>query len=227
LKRESLWPFAVLPAAILNLGAILLFAIYYGVQSQYPDLGLPGEGQLFFSLYVFIATIEWIFFGVLFIRLKRVNITWCSLLAVDERPFWFRPLPALAMFLVFNGIFAIYIYLVNTVFGGWPDYADWTPAQRIFMVTVVPITAAVTEEFIWRGYLLTRLLQRTTPWRAILLSAISFASIHGIMPDRFLVTLLLGVVAGYYYYKERKLLPLIATHMILDMWSFGVTAFSS
>jgi membrane protease YdiL (CAAX protease family) len=225
LRQEPLWPFTVLPAVILNLGAVLLFAGYYGLRSQRPELGLPGEAQLFFSLYAFIATVEWLCFGGLFFRLKRLGITWCSLLAVDERPFWFRPLPALALLLAFNGIFAFYIYLVNAFYGGWPQYADWTPPQRIFMVSVVPMTAALTEEFIWRGYLLTRLLQRTTPWRAILLSAISFAFIHGIMPDRFLVTLLLGMVAGYYYYRERKLLPLIAAHMILDMWSFGLTAF--
>ena len=223
--REPLWPFAILPAVILNLGALMLFAVYYGVQSQRPDLELPGETQLFFSLYVFIASIEWILFTALFFRLKRLNITWCSLLAMDERPFRFRPAPALALFIAFNGVFAIYLYLASTAYGGWPVFSDWSLAQRIFMVTVVPITAAVTEEFIWRGYLLTRLLQRTTPWRAILLSALSFAFIHGIMPDRFLVTLILGLVAGYYYYRERRLVPLIATHLILDVWSFGLTVF--
>lgn len=221
MTREPLWPFAVLPAVILNLGSLILFAYHY-TDMVGPEAPM---GRLFFQLYVFIACVEWIFFTALFFRLRRLHISWCSLLATDERPWWFRLAPALVMMILFNGIFGVYIYLVSRYSGGWPSYPEWSLAQRIFMVTVVPLTAALSEEFIWRGYLLTRMLQRMTPWRAILLSAISFAFIHGIMPDRFLITLLLGIVAGYYYYRERKLLPLIAAHLILDAWSFGLTVF--
>jgi membrane protease YdiL (CAAX protease family) len=92
-------------------------------------------------------------------------------------------------------------------------------------MTAVSATAGFTEELIWRGYIITELEARGRGmWSAIVLAAISFALIHGIyFPVKLLVTFLLGIVAGYYYFRERKLIPLMLIHFIADLWSYGVT----
>jgi len=56
-------------------------------------------------------------------------------------------------------------------------------------------------------------------WTTILLSAVFFALIHS--PLHWPFTFLYGVVTGYYYIRERNLLPLMMTHAIVDFWSFG------
>jgi membrane protease YdiL (CAAX protease family) len=78
---------------------------------------------------------------------------------------------------------------------------------------------------IWRGYVITRLEARGYGLaKAIVLSAISFALIHGIwLPDKLLTTFLFGIVAGFYYARERRLAPLMIAHIVIDVWSFGLS----
>ncbi|MBN2146895.1 MAG: CPBP family intramembrane metalloprotease, partial [Anaerolineales bacterium] len=60
----------------------------------------------------------------------------------------------------------------------------------------------------------------------VLLSSLSFAAIHGVfLPDKLLVTFLLGIISTVYYLKERNLAPLMLTHWFVDMWSFGLFMF--
>jgi membrane protease YdiL (CAAX protease family) len=35
-------------------------------------------------------------------------------------------------------------------------------------------------------------------------------------------TFVIGLIAGFYYTRERTLVPLMITHVVLDLWSFGV-----
>ncbi|MGE5248871.1 MAG: CPBP family intramembrane glutamic endopeptidase [Bacteroidota bacterium] len=89
--------------------------------------------------------------------------------------------------------------------------------------------AGFTEELFWRGFIITRVEQAGgSSKRAILLSAIGFALFHGIFfPDKVGATSLLGLVAGWYYTRERKLLPLMAAHAFMDIWSYGILLFGS
>lgn len=222
--KEKLWVFAVLPAVLLNLFSIVLFGGYYAMQAQQPEPLVVRESDLIFLLYLVIVIVEWLFFGLLVRRLRSQGQAINSLLTRHGSVPSFSAIQALLLFLSFNGLFAGYMLFTEHYMGGWPRYNDWNIGQILFMTGVVPLTAAITEEFIWRGYILRNMLERTSAWRAILLSALSFAFIHGIMPDRLLITFLLGVVAGYYYYRQGRLIPLIFTHLILDIWSFGVTA---
>ena len=110
-----------------------------------------------------------------------------------------------------------------------PDlaYRDMHPLQMILFMLFVPITAAFTEELIWRGHIISGFeLRGKSSWVALLLSAISFALIHGVfLPDKLLVTFILGIVTGIYYLRERSLLPIMVTHWFVDVWSFGIFFF--
>jgi membrane protease YdiL (CAAX protease family) len=106
-----------------------------------------------------------------------------------------------------------------------PDltYKDLALWQKILFITLVPLTAAFTEELIWRGHIISGFeLRGRSSMQAVLLSALSFALIHGVfMPDRLLMTFLFGIVAGYYYMRERNLVPLMFAHWLVDLWGFG------
>ena len=59
-----------------------------------------------------------------------------------------------------------------------------------------------------------------------MISSVSFALIHGVFfPDKLLFTFLIGLILGFYYQKKRLLLPLMLTHWIMDLWSFGIFYF--
>jgi membrane protease YdiL (CAAX protease family) len=47
--------------------------------------------------------------------------------------------------------------------------------------------------------------------------------IHGIFfVDKLLITALFGIIAGWYYHRERNPLPLMVAHALLDLRSFGL-----
>jgi membrane protease YdiL (CAAX protease family) len=61
-----------------------------------------------------------------------------------------------------------------------------------------------------------------TEHKAILLSSVSFAVIHGFfLVDKIIVTILFGAIAGLYYVRERNLPVLLATHVALDVITFS------
>jgi membrane protease YdiL (CAAX protease family) len=226
-KPERLWVYTALPAILLNLVGCIILGAYYGLEAQRPELAADiGEGQAFFAMYVFISLVEWAFAASILLKLKRDGVPVLSLVAPDGSPWRIKWAPAALVFVAFNALFAAYVALYACALGGWPSFEDWTTWQRVFMVGFVPVTAGLCEELIWRGYVITRLEARGRKgWSAILLSALSFALIHGVLPDRLLVTFLLGVVAGFYYSRQRNLIPLMVTHVVVDVWSFALSAF--
>jgi len=227
-RRDRLWVYAVLPVVILNLAGCIIFGAYYGLAAQQPELVADiGEGQVFFALYLFINLVEWVFAVSILLKLRRAGVSVLSLIAPHGAPWRFKWVPAVLVFVAFNALFAVYVAVYACLLGGWPAFEDWTAWQRIFMIGFVPVTAGFCEELLWRGYIITRLEARGRKrWSAILLSALSFALIHGVLPDRLLVTFLIGIVAGYYYTRERNLVPLMVTHTVVDVWSFALSVFA-
>jgi membrane protease YdiL (CAAX protease family) len=138
-------------------------------------------------------------------------------------PMQFRWGPAILLFVSVNALFAGYIfYLISRM----PDltYRDMTLFQVALFILLTPITAAFTEELIWRGHIISGLeLRGSNSWVALLISSTSFALIHGVFfPARLLVTFFVGVLFGIYYIRQRTLLPIMVTHWIIDVWSFGI-----
>jgi len=228
-KRDNLWIYTVLPPVILNLFGCCIFGTYYGLASQQPELVANiNLGQLSFVLYVLIFIVEWVFTVSIILRLRQTGASVIDLIAPGGDPWRFKWVPTALVFVIFNAIFAVYMTIL-WMSGGLRTFASLSIWQRIFLIGLVPISAGFCEELIWRGYIITRLeAHGRRRWLAILLSAASFALIHGIfLLDKLLVTFLLGIVAGLYYTKERNLVPLMAAHTIVDLWSFGLFFFVS
>lgn len=85
------------------------------------------------------------------------------------------------------------------------------------------ITAGFTEEFIFRGYILTRLsLFFKNDHLPVIISALLFSIVHlGYKSLHELIfVFLLGLLFGYYYQKYRSLSLLIFVHALVDVLAF-------
>ncbi len=91
--------------------------------------------------------------------------------------------------------------------------------QYPFMLAFTTITAGITEEFIFRGYILSRLsLLLKNQYLAILISAVLFAYVHLGYHNigEIIFTFLFGLIFGYHYLRYRNLKVLIFVHFSYD-----------
>jgi membrane protease YdiL (CAAX protease family) len=81
-------------------------------------------------------------------------------------------------------------------------------------------TAGVTEEYIFRGYILSRLslLFKSRHW-PVIVSALLFASVHLAYKTlhELLFVFLFGLIVGYHYQKYRNLTVLMIVHFLTDL----------
>jgi membrane protease YdiL (CAAX protease family) len=101
---------------------------------------------------------------------------------------------------------------------------DFLPSQlplwfRIVDAFVIAITAGVTEEVVVRGYAQTRLEQLKMPTAVILLLPTAIWGLlhlyEGAGPT---VTIFcLGLLYAWYYYRTRRLWPIIIAHALFDL----------
>jgi membrane protease YdiL (CAAX protease family) len=228
---KKTWFYVVWPPIVLNVGAVLLIAAMYAYRYATSTVPTPetisvSYGQIQFALGVFIFVVEWFFAGILLYRYRKANESIRSLFSRTGNLLEFRWPPAILLFVLSNVVFVGYIfYLIVRM----PDlsYRDMSPFQISLFMLLTPVTAAFTEELIWRGHIISGLeLLGKKSWVALLISAISFALIHGVfLPDKLVVTFLIGIITGVYYLRERSLMPIMVTHWFVDVWSFGVFLF--
>lgn len=85
----------------------------------------------------------------------------------------------------------------------------------------IGIMAPLLEEFIFRGIVLKRFLQRYDPWKAIVLSSVLFGLAH-LNPWQFIAAFLMGMAIGWIYYKTQSVWPGIFVHFVNNTFSFYV-----
>ena len=97
--------------------------------------------------------------------------------------------------------------------------------QYPVLLVIVCITAGISEELIFRGYILSRLslFFKNQHW-PVIISALIFTSVH--LSYRSLAetifVFLFGLLFGYYYQKYRNLAVLMAVHFITDIIAIGL-----
>jgi len=97
--------------------------------------------------------------------------------------------------------------------------------NRQWLIVFTCITAGVTEELIFRGYIMTRLsLLFKNDYAAIVVSAIGFSALHyGYKSLHELIfAFLIGILYGAYYQKYRNIKVLIAAHFMVDFINMEV-----
>lgn len=85
--------------------------------------------------------------------------------------------------------------------------------NKIVTLLSVSILAPLLEEFLCRGVILRGLLQRISPAKAIMWSALIFAVLH-LNPWQAVPAFLLGVFFGWIYYKTGSLWATIFLHFL-------------
>jgi membrane protease YdiL (CAAX protease family) len=94
------------------------------------------------------------------------------------------------------------------------NYSWW-----ILLLSV--ITAGITEEILFRGYPLERLLEVTgTKWISGLISLVFFVAVHATgwnIAHIIGVVLPLGIILTGLYFWQRNLLFMMIVHMVIDL----------
>jgi membrane protease YdiL (CAAX protease family) len=95
---------------------------------------------------------------------------------------------------------------------------------RTLLILFISVTAGVTEEIIFRGYILTRLsLLFKNQYIPIVISALIFSGMHYAYHSAHeqLFTFLVGLIMAAHYKRYGNLKPLIIAHFLVD-WA-GLT----
>lgn len=80
-------------------------------------------------------------------------------------------------------------------------------------IVTIAVVGPVLEELLFRGAITKLLLQRYTPLKAILLSALIFGVFH-LNPAQVVSAGLVGLLLAWVYYRTASLLPCILIHII-------------
>ena len=157
-------------------------------------------------------------FLVLWDELRRHRIPWRTLGAWRVEPITlFAP-----FFLLVLGVVTLISDVGNWLKAALPPPAWITQAlSQLYDLAAHPVSgplalvviAPLTEELIFRGLILRGLLARTSPWRAIVISALLFALIH-LNPWQFTTAFVAGLVLGWAYFRTGSLSLCMAGHAL-------------
>ncbi|MBZ0268786.1 CPBP family intramembrane metalloprotease [bacterium] len=89
-----------------------------------------------------------------------------------------------------------------------------SPAEWVWVVFVVAVVPAVSEELLFRGYLQRSLEPRIGRWPAIVAVALAFGLVHG--PTRAPTAASLGLVLGWMAWRTDSVLPGMLAHAIAN-----------
>lgn len=210
--------------ALIGIVAIILFIIYLNFNSLIFDLIFKVIFNYTLSpsvLFIISCITMWMFFGGLY--LYTIKIENRQFLIWKEINYTFD----------FYIIWIVVIFVATYVSDGLINlpfkYPDWYSSRgsRGFLHLNLPLrfwgvlTAAVFEELIFRGYLISRLqLYFKNIHGPVLISAAVFAMGHigyGIVAYT-LDILVSGLILGYHYQKYHNIKVLIILHFLLDYY---------
>jgi membrane protease YdiL (CAAX protease family) len=129
------------------------------------------------------------------------------------------------LLLVIVALALLAIWLLLEHFGWWPEESDLvrllipeTAQEKVWAVVLVAPTAALCEEFLYRGFLLSRLSEwLNSGWWALVLSSVIFALAHIYQgPSGMGRVALLGALLAYPVLRLESLYPSIAAHFVID-----------
>ncbi|WP_295797674.1 type II CAAX endopeptidase family protein [Mucilaginibacter sp.] len=164
----------------------------------------------------------WTFFTAIY--LWALKIERVSFLLLDERRYTFD------FYIIWIVVLLASNYVIAGIISTPLNNLHWNNSQQqVLKLYHLPptlklfgvITASITEELIFRGYLIPRIQLFFEDARyGIVLSALAFSLGHlgyGTM-GYILYTLAFGILFGWHYQKYRNIKILIACHFLLDYY---------
>jgi len=179
------------------------------------------------ALYASAALSEWIFavLGLAAVKAAGLRLSEVGLrgIAMPAFAFWTLALAAASAA-------GLGLLLLLEQRGLWPDEPELvyllmprTPAEKAWALLLVAPTAALAEEFLYRGYLLTVIAHalHSVGW-AWGLSSVAFGLAHLYQrPNGMIRAAALGALLGWPVVRTGSLYPAMAAHFLIDAVAFG------
>ena len=206
---------------ILLTCVLLYFALYanklfFGVDANHSN-----------ALWLLLSRIYiWIILGVIFLYAAKVERQPFLLWKNKKYRWWKIILFAISILIIYSMI-NNFSFVIFKHFG--IDLEKASPQTKLIacifksnipLLVLTCITAGITEELLFRGYLLPRLIQVSkSPVFAIIFSALLFTAGHiGWSSWREIIgPFCMGVIFAVFYWKYRNINLLIALHFIIDI----------
>ena len=202
---------------VLTLGLLIFFDFWLGrLQIAYYD-------KLFYSRFIYWGVVVVLLFYAFKIE-RQPLLLWKE----ENNTIGFFLLSVFLLYL--SSIGAAIISAIPILLGEHENNAVIKKITALItghqaMIFFIALTAGVTEELIFRGYLLTRLSQ----WlknnvAAVIVSSLLFAALHykyGSLRE-LIFTFLIGMIFSIYYIKYRNIKAVIVTHFLIDYINMNI-----
>lgn len=211
---------------ILTIGIVLAALLPLGLNVIIRQFNLSYHDRIIYSLFV-----DWVVVGFLFLYAIRIEKQPFLIWQGNDSGAGFTLLSVLVLYVAY--ILEGVISSIPSAFG----HRESNELMRIIMQSLkghplliffVSITAGVTEELIFRAYVLTRLSTFfKNPYFPVIISSVIFSALHYRYHSltEFIFTFLFGVVCSVYYIRYRNIHALILVHFLIDFIVFTVAQY--
>jgi len=105
-----------------------------------------------------------------------------------------------------------------------PLIPDLSPVNLLLLTIIMIFVVGLTEEFIFRGIIQTRLEESLGPAGGILLASLLFGIMHSSYgtPYEMAYTFLAGGALGYFFYRTKSLSLVVMIHGFINIFLFGL-----
>jgi membrane protease YdiL (CAAX protease family) len=205
---------------ILICGILLAFIIPIGLSAWMGKVDIAYYDKVLYSRFFYWGTTLYLLFYAL--QVERQPL----LIIKESKPtLGFFLLSVLVLYLLY--IAAAIVSAFPMLFGIQDDKTVIKMISRVlkghyWFTIFVALTAGVTEEFIFRGYVLTRLLQIwKNPVIAIIVSSLLFSAMHYKYHSvhELIFAFLIGVIFSVYYLKYQNIKAIMLVHFLIDFIS--------
>jgi membrane protease YdiL (CAAX protease family) len=190
----------------------MLYAIPFAVLAVFISMQGPAE---FIS-----GPLQPKFYGLVF-ALAAILITYIFRQLIDRKSFMSLGLSINGYWrdAIAGGMLAVFIVAAASLILKATDHLKWTDIifdpRNLFIILGSTILTAFGEELVFRGYILSNLMESFNKWLALLISALLFMLFHwssiGFLP--LLNTFIIGLVLGLTYIYTRNLWFPICFHI--------------
>lgn len=203
--------------ALVIVGIVLPFLIL-----PFLTLLFYQKGQNYAYLFIVSRFIIWATLGLLFIYARYAEVQ--PFLLWEEQKynwtFYLQWIIVLYILCLFSQIVSAIPYMVglhekSPTMIKLQQFMKQYPGFGLFTA----ITAGITEELYFRGYIMSRLsLFFKNKHYVVVISALLFCSIHISYHywGEIIFTFMLGLILGYHYYQYRNIKVVITVHFIVD-----------
>lgn len=94
------------------------------------------------------------------------------------------------------------------------------------VLLLMAVTPAVSEEMLFRGFVLSGVGSQQRKWTACIIVGVIFGVFHGIL-DKVPVTALLGVMLAYVCWQSRSIFPAMIVHAVHNAMPFIMTRYEN